>query len=67
MPDDDAQAVAAVAAIGVFVALAVMTIRFCLRVQAALQVLFPNRRTAPRRLPTRGPEPRGLAATQGGG
>ena len=32
--------VAAVAASGVFVALAVMTIRFYLRVQAALQVLF---------------------------
>ena len=34
--------VAAVAALGVFVALGVMTIRFYLRVQASLQVLFPT-------------------------
>lgn len=36
--------VAAVAALGVFVALAVMTIRFYTRVQSSLQVLFPTPR-----------------------
>lgn len=45
--------VAAVAALGMFVALAAMTIRFYFRVQASLQVAFPTPLDAPARRPTR--------------